>query len=303
MNSNTDPLDHDGGGLQEQGELFDAIGLPTSTKSDLLSLEFPIYALGKQKITKIVTYSKNGKTLKVVPSAYGAATIFDYDVLIYALSHLVKAADLGAPTSRRVRIRVKSFFEHTKRSTGGASYERVLDMLRRLKGTNLETNIRSSDVEEIEGFGLIDDYKVLRYTSNKKGALEFEMTISDWTYRNAMANGLLTISDEYFDIAGGIERRLYQIGRKHCGGQGWFEISLPTLLEKSGCKKSSREFKRIFAGGRILDTLPGYRVVIDDSVRPPKIVFLNKDNQVLHLDAARKKKTDWLNNLLQLSIK
>lgn len=283
----------------EQGDLFNAIGLPSAVKGDLLSLEYPVFSLSKNRMTDIVTYSKGGKTIKIVPSAYGSATIFDYDLLIYAISHMVKAADNGINVSRRIRIHVKSFFEHTKRSTGGASYARVLDMLRRLKGTSIETNIRTNAVEQVEGFGLIDDFKILRYTNDNKGALEFEMTLSDWIFRNAMTNGVLTMNAEYFDIGGGLERRLYQIARKHCGGQAWFEIGLPALMEKSGSKQSPRDFMRMFAGGGCLETLPGYRVVIDDSVRPPKVVFLNRDSKTLHLEAVRTKRIEWLNRLLQ----
>lgn len=170
-------------------------------KDDVSSMEYPIFSLSKSKGTGIRVYSRGGKMLKVIPSALGAATVFDKDILLYCISQIVKAHDAGMKVSRRLKIAVHPFLIGTRRSAGGASYERALDMCRRLRGTTIETNVKTNEREQVEGFGLIEDYKVMQYTKNGKGALELALTIANWLYRAALGSDILMLHPDYFSLA------------------------------------------------------------------------------------------------------
>lgn len=271
-------------------------------KDDMSSMEFPLFSLSKNKDTRIRTYSRGGKTVKVIPSALGAATVFDKDILLYCISLLVKAHDAGATVSRRLRISVHPFLVGTRRSTGGAAYERVLDMCRRLKGTTIETNIKSTDEERTKGFGLIEDYDVTQYTKNGKGALELELTISDWLYRAAIGSDILTLSRDYFALGQALERRIYELGRKHCGQQPWFCIGLPLLQDKAGSSQSAGHFRQELREIIKQNRLPDYRLALDESTKPNQLVYLTRDYKRLVFEANRVGKLPWLSVLLQKTL-
>jgi plasmid replication initiation protein len=74
---------------------------------------------------------------------------------------------------------------------------------------------------------------------------------------------LLTINREYFELTGGLERRLYEMSRKHCGLQKQWEISLQKLHKKSGSTSSIREFRRMIREIVNRDALPDYYLIYD----------------------------------------
>ncbi|WP_230463665.1 replication initiator protein A [Burkholderia ubonensis] len=270
-----------------------------SVKGDLSSMEYPIFSLSKNKDTRIRVYSRGGKTVKVIPSALGAATLFDKDILLYCISQIVKAHGAGIKVSPRLKIAVHPFLIGTRRSTGGASYMRVLDTCRRLKGTTIETNVKTNEREQVEGFGLIEDYKVVQYTKNGKGALELELTIANWLYRAALASDILTLHPDYFSLGQALERRLYELGRKHCGYQPWFSIGLPLLKEKAGSSQSASHFRQELKDIIKLNRLPDYRLALDESTKPNQLVYLTRDSKRLVTEANRAGKLSWLSDLLQ----
>lgn len=273
-----------------------------SVKDDMSSMEFPIFSLSKNIDTRIRVYSRAGKTVRIIPSAVGAATVFDKDILIYCISQMVKATDVGLPVNRRVRIEVYPFLASTKRSCGGASYERVIDMCRRLKGTTIETNVRTTDVERTHGFSLIEDYSIVQYTASGKGALELELTISDWLYRAVVETDILTLSPAYFSLTQPFERRIYELGRKHCGHQAWFTISLGVLREKVGSQQIPKEFNRDLRALVKRNGLPDYHVALDASTKPEQFVFISRDSKKVFLEGTRKDRLGWVCQLLQGSM-
>jgi plasmid replication initiation protein len=46
-----------------------------------------------------------------------------------------------------------------------------------------------------------------------------ELALSRWLYNAVLAREVLTLNREYFRLGGGLERRLYELARKHCGQQ------------------------------------------------------------------------------------
>ncbi len=46
-----------------------------------------------------------------------------------------------------------------------------------------------------------------------------EVTLPDWLYQGITQTKILKISPDYFRIRKAIDRRIYEIARKHCGYQ------------------------------------------------------------------------------------
>jgi plasmid replication initiation protein len=168
-----------------------------------------------------------------------------------------------APPSPYVSIVAKDLLVFINRSLGGKDYEALVEALERLDGTRVRSNIRTGGIEEFQGFGLIESFKLRR--SEKSGRiLEIAVKLSDWVFRSIEAQEVLTLHRDYFRLRKPIERRVYEIARKHCGKQDSWKISVEMLKLKCGSRAPTKGFRhdiRQLAKG---DHLPDYQVRVDD---------------------------------------
>lgn len=82
--------------------------------------------------------------------------------------------------------------------------------------------------------------------------------LSDWLFRAVMAKSVLTLSRDYFRLRKPLERRVYELARKHCGRQNSWRISVDTLLKKSGSASPRRVFRKMLRVMIEADHLPDY---------------------------------------------
>jgi plasmid replication initiation protein len=69
-----------------------------------------------------------------------------------------------------------------------------------------------------------------RYIERKDGRMqEIEVEPSDWVFEAINNYEVLTLDCDYFRLRKPIERRLYEIARKHCGAQKSWKIGLAKL--------------------------------------------------------------------------
>lgn len=61
---------------------------------------------------------------------------------------------------------------------------------------------------------------------------DVEITLSDWVFNAIKAKEVLTLHRDYFRLRKPLERRLYELARKHCGQKDEWKISLDLLQEK-----------------------------------------------------------------------
>ena len=229
-----------------------------SFKSDLMSLEHPLFALrGGDK--KIRHYEHRGNFIQIIPGAKGLATIHDKDVLIYCKTKLLADEKMGIPIKKTVRFIANDYFNATNRPNGGESYDRLDECLDRIKGTTIKTNILSDNRKITKWFGLVEEIKRIENLNNNSRMAAIEITLSDWIVKAVINKKLLTIDKEYFLLTKPLKRRLYEIARKHCGHQIYFNISLPVLHKKSGSTGSLTEFQRQIRTIMLKDReFPGY---------------------------------------------
>ncbi|WGL99939.1 replication initiator protein A (plasmid) [Arsenophonus sp. aPb] len=272
----------------KQLEFFIADDVDISTfRDELASMEHPFFAL-KAGDVRDREYKNGAVTVTVKPTSSGLATVFDKDIWIYAISKLLEAINDHQPISRTIAFTPYDFFVTTNREIGGRTYKELEKSLERLAGTRITTNIiYSSDKQESVGFGLIDSWRIL---DEKKGKLEIgmvEITLPDWLYEGITKEKILKISPDYFRIRKAIDRRLYEIARKHCGNQHEFSISLEKLHLKTGSTATSSKFKFNIKQLAKTNDLPDYEILFDPLTE--KVTFKNRQQDISSAEVSRKK--------------
>src|SRR5215469_3421273 len=87
-----------------------------------------------------------------------------------------------------------------------------------------------------------------------------EITLSQWLYRAVLAREVLTLNADYFRLDGGLERRLYELARKHCGRQASWTVGLDLLHKKCGSAASLRKFRQLLKQTADSNLLPEYHL-------------------------------------------
>ncbi len=245
----------------QQRDFFIADILDALPKGDMASMEHPLFAL-KAGDRRVRTYEHNGVTVTIKPGADGCATIHDKDLWIYCISQLVEAMNRGREdVGRVVRFTAYDFLVSTNRRTDGDAYERMKDALDRLRGTSINTNIETDGFRESRGFGLIDAWRVVEEKARRMVAVE--VTLPEWLWRSVKAKHVLTLSRDYFRIRKPLDRRIYELARKHCGAQAKWRVSIKTLYEKSGSTAPLRNFRGAVKELAESGELPDYRMAFD----------------------------------------
>lgn len=251
-------------------DIFDAV-----PKADMASMEHPIFSLSTKPDRRQRRYELNGNFVEITPSVLGGATIHDRDILIYCISQLISAANEGREVSSTVRFRAFDLLTATNRMTNGQGYDGLKAALERLRGTTISTNITTGGEEQLDVFGLIDRAKIVRQTRDGR-MQEVEIELSEWVFNAIRSNEVLTLHRDYFRLRKPLERRIYELARKHCGSKIEWRIGLELLQKKCGSTSTAREFKRLLLGIIEADSahshMPDYTIRLDGV----QVVFVNK---------------------------
>jgi hypothetical protein len=88
----------------------------------------------------------------------------------------------------------------------------------------------------------------------------------------------LTLHRDYFRLRKPLERRMYELARKHCGQQSTWSISLELLQKKCGSNSTEKEFRRlvrtIVTQDEVHAHFPDYAVTMTDDM----VCFTNRRN-------------------------
>jgi len=275
---------------QEQRDFFVCDIFDASPKGDRASMEHPVFSLSTKPDTRLRRYEHNGNYIEIIPSILGLATVHDRDILIFCISQIMFSLNAGNPVSQTVRFKAYDLLKATNRATNGQGYEGLKNALERLAGTRITTNIITGDEEITKGFGLIDSYEIVRKTRDGR-MLEVEIELSTWIFNAIRFKEVLTIHRNYFRLRRPLERRIYELARKHCGNQKDWRISLTFLQKKCGSNSTLREFRRLVQNIVKQDAehahIPDYMIRLDNknTVVITNRKFLKPQNQSIILDA------------------
>jgi len=213
-------------------------------KDDMGSMEHPIFSLSTKPDKSIREYEHNGSKITVIPSTVGLATIHDKDIVIYCISQLMAKMNAGEMPKKTLHLKAYDLLVATNRNIDGRGYEQLIAAFDRLSGTRIKTNIKTNNEEMTSGFGLIDSWNVIRHTDTGRMS-EVRVNLSDWVFNAVLGKEVLTLHRDYFRLRKPLERRVYEIARKHCGKQDEWSISLEVLRKKCGSASTDKEFKRL----------------------------------------------------------
>jgi len=212
-------------------------------KDDMASMEHPLFSLATKPDHRHLEYRGGGNRLKIVPSGVGLPTIFDKDILIFCISQLMHKKNRGEPIGNRVRFSGRELLMATNRPTNNLGYQRLEQAFHRLRGTNFQTDITTGNKRETRIFGLIDEGGFVMKEEGEWRLDYCEVVLSDWVMRAIEGDEVVTISNDYFRLRRPLERRIYEIARKHCGSQKRWHINLAKLQDKTGSNAPLKKFR------------------------------------------------------------
>jgi len=126
------------------------------------------------------------------------------------------------------------------------------------------------------GFGLIESWQIVRATRGGR-MVQVAVTLSDWLFQAVVSKSVLTLSRDYFTLRKPLERRVYEIARKHCGRQAEWRISMAVLAHKSGSASPLRVFRKMIRDMIAANILPDYHLTED----PGDIVLVTRRDVVV----------------------
>ena len=185
-------------------------------KGDMASMEHPIFSLSTKPDHRVRRYEHGDCYVEIKPSSDGLATVHDRDVLIYCISQLMVAVNANRQVSQVVRFKAYDLLKATNRMTNGQGYEGLKAAFERLAGTRISTNLVTGGQEVFETFGIIERAKIVCETRDGR-MQEIEVKLSDWVFSAIRHNEVLTLHRDYFRLRKPLERRIYELGRKHVG--------------------------------------------------------------------------------------
>ena len=229
-------------------------------KDDMASMEHPLFTLSKRKDMRILRYENGDASIEMQPSAFGLPSIMDKDILLYCASVVMNKINQGEYPPKTIRLSLHDVLVATNRHACGKGYKFIKQALNRLTGCMLKTSIKTGKTSQGKMFHLIESAEYLESEYVKDRMIGVEITLSDWFYNSLVAKEVLTISKDYFRLRSPLERRIYEIARKHdkhiVKSKRW-NISLENLRLKSGYTASLKHFKqaikKICAGKHVPD--------------------------------------------------
>lgn len=251
-------------------DIFDSIPL----KSDRHTMEHPFFALSTKPDVREVRYSQDGVSITLSPHhRLGLPTMMDKDVLLYCGSLLMKEINEGRIPPRTMRFSAYDLMITTNRMTNGQAYTQLKNALERLSGCLITTDIETHGIRQSSGFHLLEYWNIIESSHDKRRMVRLEVEVSRWFYNALVGKEVLTINRDYFRLRKPLERRLYELARKHCGRQPDWHVGLELLREKCGALSPLNKFR--FQLKDIIEPnhLPDYILALDDQDR---VTFTNR---------------------------
>ena len=265
-------------------------------KNDMASMEHPVFTLSLKPDKRTLIYKNGNAEVTVTPSIEGLPSIMDKDFLMYCGSLLIANLNAGRKEDpeylppRTIRVSAHDYFKATQREDNGKAYQIFKKTLLRLRSCTITTTIKTNGKKQLRGFGLIESYQVIESCKVKNRMVALEVTLSDWYYQSILGLEVLSLNRNYFLIRKPLERRLYEIAKKHCGNQKSWSIKLENLFVKTGSSGSLTKFRFNLRKSILDNHIPDYQYNLDStdtvhitrkSTEPLQLKVQDKAHQLL----------------------
>ena len=247
----------------------------TSFRSDREVMSLPFFTLAKRPRKTGWERSwvdEGGRQVFIrnSPGEDGCPTMWDQDILSYIQTLIVGRMNRGEPVAKRIQFSVHDCLTAIRRSAGGSDYQSFLLSLKRLKGTTVYTNVESADTVSDGGFGWLQTFKIVRDKASNR-MMSCEIELCDWLF-NAMVQDqrYLQFDAEYFALDSGLERKLYQIIRRHLGNMSGWHVGLDKLYVKTGSDSEQKRFNYEIRQIVERDPFPAWALYLSTDSRGPQ---------------------------------
>ncbi|ABC24620.1 RepA-related protein (plasmid) [Rhodospirillum rubrum ATCC 11170] len=253
-----------------QGDLFVPALVDIGARDGRSIMDVAVFRLSKKdrRAGDVIRYELPDGYVQVSAGPAGMASVWDYDLVLMAISHITEAANRwragkGEKPGRLFRPHISEVLKFCRRDLGGKQKSNLVETCLRLSTTHVamrrsRTTESGKVVTVSEGESLISWYKVVESGNGNPEYLEIE--IAKWMYKEVIDGknpDVLTVHPDYFLIDLGIGRFIYRLARR-AAGKGEARWAFQTLFERSGSAGSSREFARLLRKVIAANDLPEY---------------------------------------------
>lgn len=254
-----------------QADFFVPALYDVGTRDSRGIMDVAVFRLSKKdrRANALIRYELPDGHVEVSSGVYGMASVWDYDIVLMAISHLTESMNRyrdgkGEKPSQTFRPHIGDLLKFCRRDNGGRQKDAIVDALQRLSTTHVSlertTKSRGNKMVTItEGESLIGPFKAI--TNTATGKVEFvEIKVADWMYREVTEGAtpdVLTVHPDYFLIEPGLGRFIYRLARR-AAGRSSATWGFETLYARSGSTGKLKEFSRMLRAIIAADDLPEY---------------------------------------------
>lgn len=278
-----------------QLDMFTVHALDPPLRDNRDVMEYPFLSLQKRRIKPIEFKDMNVSISVAADTRFSIATIWDWDLMIFAASHLNEAIEDGHEPKPRIRFVPYDALRQIGRGTGGRDYKELAAAIKRLAATMIITDIRSDDQSNesgqagfhwLAGFWIPMKYQFLSWmtVNNPDGEPDpsrpWEIELPPWLYNAILSRReILAVHSDYFKLTGGLERWLYRLARKAVPDKGeppLFSFRMDTLHKRSGSSRPLKKFAFDIRKMAERQPLPEYDIIINRN-GPHELVTLMRN--------------------------
>jgi plasmid replication initiation protein len=200
-------------------------------------MAWPCFSLAKQPRHIPIFHEYRGDLMRVMPApdGPGLATIWDADILIWAVSQFAEAGNRRLAVSPVLTAPAFQVLRFLGRRTGQSQYALLKGGLERLASAEIETSVA------IFG-GKPARFRWVEHWEQTGGGLL--LVLPDWLFSIVVERRrILRIDPGYFRLTGSAERWLWRLLRRHGQGKSTaWEIPLSALQARSGSLARPSDF-------------------------------------------------------------
>lgn len=269
-------------------------------------MAYPFLSLQKRR-TEPIEYAKDDVFVEVhSPTKFGIASIWDWDVIIYAASQLNVGVEAGLDVSPILEFPPYDLLRQVGRPIGGQHYHELASAIRRLRMTTIVTTVRIDDGAGVEEpFSWLIGYRLpKRYSpfatitpdapdGEADPAKPWQIHLPNWLFACIMRQAeILAVHPEYFRLTGGLERWLYRLARKSVPDKAEtpaITFRMQSLHERSGVINDLRHFAHRIRRIAARQPLPEYSLAIERDGRGEVVTLYRAPTKSARPRRARKR--------------
>lgn len=272
----------------QQADFFVPTLYDVGTRDSRGIMDVAVFRLSKKdhRPNSRITYDLPDGHVTVTSGAHGMASVWDYDIVLMAISHLTESMNRyregkGEKPGPSFRPHVGDVLKFCRRDNGGKQKDSIVGALERLGSTFVsierKKKVKNKSVTINEGENLIAKFSAL--TNDDTGKVEFiEIKVADWMYREVTEGknpDVLTVHPDYFLIDPGIGRFLYRLARRAAGKTSatW---GFRTIYERSGSTSKFFEFSRMLRSIIKANDIPEYTLSEESGKMGPMLTMTHR---------------------------